>query len=303
MKMSNPAVIELIKTNLRNNDLSIEDNLGESIHLHLGYLRMDFTIKEYKDFCLLIRKTLDTMNINLDLHNILPFDLRMPCKKVRKEKGEKLNYVPSQQILNFFKLLNENGINYVIIKNDCNEFPSNVLCGDDVDILVHPDDYEKYINLLKINGYDFLDGENKKYFFLYNLRDDLYIKKEDAFFHAYEKLSCNSFTNMGVAKIPLDIKIQEYIWTHKVWDDLNNWYIMDDCAILLYLIVRSTFDKGYFRDKYIIEIEKRKYLFKDVNFINLCKLVYYKFTDELIRLLINEKYDEVFPKLIKFKNY
>ena len=78
--MSNPAVIELIKTNLRNNDLSIEDNLGESIHLHLGYLRMDFTIKEYKDFCLLIRKTLDTMNINLDLHNILPFDLQKILK-------------------------------------------------------------------------------------------------------------------------------------------------------------------------------------------------------------------------------
>ena len=116
-------------------------------------------------------------------------------------------------------------------------------------------------------------------------------------------MSCNSFTNMGIAKIPLDIKIQEYIWTHKVWDNINNWYIMDDCAILLYLIVRSTFDKGYFRDKYIIEIEKRKYLLKDVNFKDLCKLVYYKFTDELIMLLINEKYDEVFPQLIKFKNY
>ena len=301
--MSNPAVIELVKTIIGNNDLSVEDNFGESIHLHLGYLRMDFTLQEYKKFCSLIRKTLEVMNEDLDLQDVSPLDLSIPYKKDREINGDKINYVPSQQILEFFKLLNENKINYVIIKNDCDEYPSNIICGDDVDILVHPDHYEKYINLLKENGYKFLNGENKKYFFLYNLRDDLYTKKSDAIFHAYEKLSCNSFTNMGIAKIPLDIKIQEYIWTHKVWDSKNNWYIMDDCVILLYLIIRSTFDKGCFRKKYIIEIEKRKHLFKDSNFRNLCKLVYYKFTDELISLLENEKYEEVFSRFIKFKNY
>lgn len=44
--MSNPAVITLahVRTNL--GDFSVEDNIGESIHLHLGDLRCDITVAE-----------------------------------------------------------------------------------------------------------------------------------------------------------------------------------------------------------------------------------------------------------------
>ena len=44
--MSNPAVITLAQVRTRCGDFSVEDNLGESIHLHLGDFRWDITIDE-----------------------------------------------------------------------------------------------------------------------------------------------------------------------------------------------------------------------------------------------------------------
>ena len=42
--MSNPAVFRLNKVNIRNNFISIEDNIGESKQFHLGLVRFDLSI-------------------------------------------------------------------------------------------------------------------------------------------------------------------------------------------------------------------------------------------------------------------
>ena len=126
----------------------------------------------------------------------------------------------------FFKMLNDSWINYVLLKNDENRVPGSVNDGDDIDILIHPSDYEKYKDTLIHNGYQILLGESKKYYFLYKLRDDIFANKEDLYVHAYEKLSCVSFTNMGASKIPLDKNIQEYIWNHKHWDKNFKFWIV-----------------------------------------------------------------------------
>lgn len=44
--MSNPAVFRLNKSNIRGNVISIEDNIGESIHIHMGLVRFDLTTDE-----------------------------------------------------------------------------------------------------------------------------------------------------------------------------------------------------------------------------------------------------------------
>lgn len=61
--MSNPGVITLAKSNnnillkikdrilfKKNINIKIEDNIGESIHLHLDDIRIDFTINEFENF-------------------------------------------------------------------------------------------------------------------------------------------------------------------------------------------------------------------------------------------------------------
>lgn len=45
--MSNPTVFELNKSIIRNNILFIEDNIGESIHFHIGLVRFDLSIEEF----------------------------------------------------------------------------------------------------------------------------------------------------------------------------------------------------------------------------------------------------------------
>ena len=211
--------------------------------------------------------------------------------------------VDAGEIKNFFKMLNENNLTYVLIKNDEDRVPYKVNDGDDVDFLIHPDDYDRLVLLLEKNGYNQLSGESKKYFFLYKMRDDIFVEKNGGFFHIYDKLSCVSFTNMGRSKIPLDQYIQDHIWKNKKWDSANNWWIMDDKVILLYLIVRSIFDKREFRKRYIVEIQKREALLDDSEVLKMMDLVFFKFSPVLVEMLKEHKYEEIHLKYQHFIDY
>lgn len=62
--MSNPAVFLLNSSMIRENKLMIEDNIGESIHFHIGLVRFDLTVKEFDDITL---KLINVMNEQLNL--------------------------------------------------------------------------------------------------------------------------------------------------------------------------------------------------------------------------------------------
>jgi len=64
--MSNPAVITLASLNGRNNTFKrfqIEDNIGESIHLHVDNMRIDLSVNEFLDFSDKVRKSLSELNL------------------------------------------------------------------------------------------------------------------------------------------------------------------------------------------------------------------------------------------------
>ena len=69
--MSNPGVIKLVETNIGTLRLWIDDNIGESIHIHLGELRIDLTINEFKQLCMELREILTSMvgKNNFDANN------------------------------------------------------------------------------------------------------------------------------------------------------------------------------------------------------------------------------------------
>ncbi len=64
--MSNPAVFRLNKVNIRNNVISIEDNIGESIHFHLGLVRFDLSIEEFNQ---VTQTFISVLNEQLNIHN------------------------------------------------------------------------------------------------------------------------------------------------------------------------------------------------------------------------------------------
>ena len=211
--------------------------------------------------------------------------------------------VNPENIKDFFRLLNENEITFVLPKNDGNLIPNAVMDEKDIDIIVLPEHYEKFLDTVLKAGFEWLPGESKKYFFLYKLRADIFIRKDDAFFHAYEKLSCVTLTNMGLSKIPLDNAIQNYMWQNRIWDEKNCWWIADDKIILLFLIVRSVFDKKFFRPIYIQEIEARKHLLETADFVALCELVFFKYTNRLIHLIKTGRYEEIRQDYLRFCDY
>lgn len=55
--MSNPAVYALGETSINGNKIRIEDNLGESVHIHIGDFRFSLTVKEFIDMVEQIKKS------------------------------------------------------------------------------------------------------------------------------------------------------------------------------------------------------------------------------------------------------
>ena len=49
--MSNPAVVKLSKKTINKSKVWLDDNFGESIHIHIDDFRADITIKEFEQLC------------------------------------------------------------------------------------------------------------------------------------------------------------------------------------------------------------------------------------------------------------
>ena len=63
--MSNPGVITLANGSSNKGNIKrfvVEDNIGESIHLHIDNMRVDFTIDEFLTFSETIRESLDSID-------------------------------------------------------------------------------------------------------------------------------------------------------------------------------------------------------------------------------------------------
>ena len=88
-----------------------------------------------------------------------------------------------------------------------------------------------------------------------------------------------------------------------IFDKENNWWIMDDETILIYMFCRSIFDKNDFKPSYITEIEKRKVLLRNKNVKNKLSKVFFKYTDFLISQVENSNYENIIENYITFKNY
>lgn len=70
--MSNPAVTKLVRDDIGNLRFWMDDNIGESIHIHLADFRLDLTVEEIEQ---LAGELADSMNLLLDIEG---FD----CKKM-----------------------------------------------------------------------------------------------------------------------------------------------------------------------------------------------------------------------------
>ncbi len=99
--MSNPGVIILSDCSNRKGKFRrfvIEDNIGESIHLHIDNTRIDFSINEFLDFSKMNKKALKEMEIlpgysidNFDEHFLMQISYQLPKLKAIKIEEVRLS--------------------------------------------------------------------------------------------------------------------------------------------------------------------------------------------------------------------
>lgn len=214
-------------------------------------------------------------------------------------------YYKEKDIRDFFSLLNDNVI-YILTKNIGNELPQKLAKGKDIDIIVHPDYYEKFKTLLKIWGYKQIihpHGAELGWKYLYGMRKAYKYENKSSHIQVdvYDCL-CTKSAMMN-AWLPLDKKINANIWMEKQWDSKNKWWILDDATMLVYLITRCVFEKNSFSELYKMEIEKRKQYLANKVVIEKLESVFFKFTSVLIKLIQDRKYDNIISRYYSFVDY
>lgn len=217
-------------------------------------------------------------------------------------------YIPKELVQSFFHDINQFGIQYVLIKNVGGELPESLQDGKDIDILVLEEDKELFTQQMIQHDYQMQThplGIEHGWAFAYNLPEYQFWKKAGTEYELYIdaafKLCCKSF--MPKVWIPLDKKINEDIWKNRVWDEENQWWAMDEHTELIYLLVRCIFDKHEFSEVYIDEIEQRKHLLQDQQVIEKLRLVFFRFTDTLIRMVEAGEYKSIIQNYIAFSDY
>ena len=213
-------------------------------------------------------------------------------------------FYKTEDVYAMFNLLNVHGINYILTKNISKDMPARLQFKKDIDIIVHLKDYERYKSLMYSSSYVFNgSGKLEGFKFLYGSHENISLRHSTNFLivDAYAELCAKSISMK--AWVPLDKIIQKSIWEDKVWDADNQWWIMDDENMVIYLLTRSVFDKNGFSEAYIHEIEKRKGLLTNPTARQKLEKIFFKFSDTLIEKVNGGRYGEILLSYLTFTNY
>lgn len=137
--MSNPAVITLADASDKKAKFKrfvIEDNIGESIHLHIDNMRVDLTIKEFLEFSQMIRDSLKDLDFlksykleNFDDHflkqcsDFLPHLSKIVIEEIELSKLKCIVHSNYRSDLNLMKLVSVDKVYaYKFLQGEKEEF-------------------------------------------------------------------------------------------------------------------------------------------------------------------------------------
>jgi len=182
--MSNPAVITLADASSKKGKFKrfvIEDNIGESVHLHVDNMRVEFTIKEFLEFSQMIRESLKDLGFlkgykleNFDEHflkecaDLLPRLNKIVIEEIELSKLKCIVHSNYRSDLNIMKLVSIDKIPaYKFLQGDKEEFLKygqfNYFGMNNEKRLMET------LESVKQNGYPFQD----KYLILFNGEDTI----------------------------------------------------------------------------------------------------------------------------------
>lgn len=171
-----------------------------------------------------------------------------------------------------------------------------------VTMMLHHDDRTKLNEILKSRKFKpciHPMGKKSGYRFLYRMDEFLLYKYDGVYLEVFFQLPCASLTPK--TWMPLDMSIQTRLWEQKsrqdnmLWVDELNQYIFHLCWVIFVNNGFSPYEKGF--------LIAHKDVLDDLEFTRLASLVFFKFTPDLVRLLREDRFDDILPLYYQFSNY
>ncbi|GHU89445.1 hypothetical protein FACS1894202_07650 [Clostridia bacterium] len=283
-----------------NEPLSVDGQ--RQIHLQNSNFRQNFSESEFFQVaaCLLLaRKQFDIIKTKPD----------SPEKSSAEPKAtEKQTYIDKSVIVDFFRLLNDANLSYVVLHNIDGELPGKLKHGKDIDILVAESEQIRFEELMTSNGFSRIThpfGRENGWNFGYQLPEYQFWKKGKGLNTFYAdvcfKLCCKSLTPQ--TWIPLDASTNTYVFENRLWNAKNQWWQLDNDTHFLHLIVRSIFDKHGFSDGYVDAIESLKLKIDQERVEKFLSLVFFRYTPRLLSLIAGKEYHKILQDFITSTDY
>lgn len=213
--------------------------------------------------------------------------------------------IDTHVIGNLFQKLNENYIQYVLIKNIGEELPDKLKYGKDIDILLDFEHDDRYARCMKEMGFEDIvhpESEETGWQMLYGVHNPKKKKIPNSLeVDVHYELAVQSIQKRQWC--PLDKMINQRVWKCKQWDSNLNCWKLDEKTLLVYLIARCVFDKETFSEAYKDEINKRESMLDDSEVTAMLERVFFRYTPYLIREIKAQEYDTIVKKYLAFDKY
>ena len=142
-------------------------------------------------------------------------------------------------------------------------------------------------------------GKEKGYKFLYQMDPFVLFKYENLYIEVFFQLPCASLTPK--TWIPLDRVIQKRVWELRNVEK-NILWVDDICKYIFHLCWAVFVNLGFSPyEKHFLMLNKK--VLDTLEFPNLLSLVFFKFSQELISLLKEDKFEAIIPSYYKFVDY
>ncbi len=217
-----------------------------------------------------------------------------------------MNFIDKNEIINIFKLLNNSGLEYILLRNINFELPEKLKIGKDIDLLIKKKDEKKFISFFKHNKYHSIPHPFRNDIFLYNADsfEFKYNNNNKILFDLNFQLVVRSLD--AGQWIPLDQKIQRSAWTNKIFEKIDEefgYWALSYNDQFINLIARSIFDKKKFQKGYINTIEGLKNKVDLYDVMKKLELIFFKYTPYLLKQIEEKKYNRIINNYIQFKRY
>lgn len=206
-----------------------------------------------------------------------------------------------QIVTDIFRQFRNNSVEFAVLRN-FHLIPRQCSIENDIDVLIRSKTMALASDIFGDYGFE---REEDRGIYLYNSKphQHFYLYEKDIHFDVTNGLYYRSLNNVN-QWVPVHEILQNSIFENKVCNENVPYLCMpSNFDQFLHLICHVIFDKRIVRKEYKLKIE---YLFNTFNIeekIQYIRLIFFKFSNELISIVRNKETELLYERYISFKGY